>query len=381
MNQTEHSGSSSPPLILAVDDEARNLQLLGNLLSQEGYRLLFAKSGALALELVKEHQPDLILLDIMMPGMDGFEVCRKLHQDPEFAHLPIIFLTAKAESEDIVEGFDSGGQDYLLKPFRSKELLIRIRTHLKLKRVEEELRRANGELKKINANQTQLFSIIAHDLRHPFAVLKGIASMFEYDPDTFGKEDLREIISELIKDANRVSELLEHLLEWASLQMDRVNFTPLEVKLYDIGENVFRSVELLAKHKHIALHNQFPQGLNVVVDLPMVTAIVRNLVTNSIKFTPRGGKITILAADRPGEVEVCVCDTGVGMTLKQIQKLFNVGEHVATYGTEEEKGSGFGLLLCQQFVERHGGNIRVESTPGAGTVFTFTLSKQIQSAP
>ena len=177
MKKIEKSELIKDSVVLIVDDIPENLQVLGNILSAYGLDIGVATDGLQALENVKFQKPDLILLDIMMPGMDGFEVCEKLKSNPETSNIPVIFLTAKSQTEDIVKGFEVGAVDYVTKPFNSAELLVRVFNHLELKKAKDKIERQNDELKEMNDAKNKFFSIISHDLRGPFSGLLGLTSL------------------------------------------------------------------------------------------------------------------------------------------------------------------------------------------------------------
>lgn len=370
MSRQSHAWSDpkQKPLILVVDDESKNLQVVGNLLRQKQWDISFAKSGRQALESVHEDPPDLILLDVMMPRMDGYEVCRRLKANKATAPIPVIFLTARSEKEDLVEGFNNGGVDFVTKPFQHEELLARVETHL-------ELYRTRRELEVLNANQNRFFSIIAHDLRSPFSGLRLFTQTLERAGDSLTPDQIRELGRDLGHESERLAELLENLLKWAGSQMNRIEFAPIELSLHEAVISAFHLADSQARAKKITLVNDVPSDLVIQADTQMLNTILRNLLSNAIKFTPEGGRVTVKARaldDREG-VRLEVSDTGVGIPPEVIGKLFQLGERVSSLGTREERGSGFGLILCEQFVRRHGGLIRAESKPDEGSTFIIEL--------
>lgn len=367
---------SSTPFVLLVDDEPKNLQVAGALLRSAGFEIGLVGSGAEALESVAADPPDVILLDVMMPRMDGYEVCQKLKQNPDTAAIPVIFLTARNEEEDILQGFSAGGEDYLTKPFRPRELLARVRTHVRLRQAEEELRRANRELQEINANQNRFFSILAHDLRRPFTGFRAFSQILEADEGSITMGDVLGVCRDFKAEAERTQRLLENLLAWANTQMGRVNFNPRRVNLREALELSLESClpQAMLKKQHIS--NNIEPGIMVRADPEMVMTILRNLLANAVKFTERGGQIQVDAAPEGEEfIAVTVEDNGVGMDEAEMERLFRVEKVRPAQGTERELGTGLGLILCQSFVERHGGRITVSSSKGTGARFTFTLPR------
>ncbi len=352
--------------ILIVDDVTKNIQLVANILQEAGYEIFFALNGQMALELVKNQTLDLILLDIMMPEMDGFEVCRRIKMLPNIKDIPIIFLTAKTDIEDIKKGFEVGGVDYITKPFNREELLARVKTHLSLMRQQK-------ELKDLNATKDKFFSIIAHDLKSPFNHLLGLTEIIQdLSPETDHKE-VRELAALIHKSAKQGRDLLDNLLEWSRSQIGARDFRPDNIKLFDIVNEAISFVEQIASQKDISIINAVEKDAVARADINMLNTILRNLLNNAIKFTKPGGFVKIHAKKRKEVTEITVEDNGIGISKSTLSKLFKTDENPSTPGTSSEKGTGLGLILCREFVEQHGGSIYVESERGKGSRFIFTL--------
>lgn len=361
------------PLLLLVDDSPLNLQILGQFL--EGtYTTAIAKDGDKALEFIAKRQPDLILLDIMMPEMDGFEVCEKLQTSPATKDIPIIFLTARNETEDIVKGFKLGAVDYITKPFQKEELLARIETHLAL-------RQAQQTLQELNATKDRFFSIMTHDLRAPFTGLLGLTEILIDNIESYSKEKLVHILSMQHDAAKNLFALLENLLTWSRLQRGVMEFRP---QIFNLSDVAHQNIELMApnaEHKQITIENCLGDACVVYGDLEMVNTIVRNLLSNGLKFTRHGGTITIAATQHKGSVEIAIADTGIGINEADCSKLFLIDVQYRRPGTAKERGTGLGLILCKEFIDRHGGAIWVESEVDKGTTFRFTLPKKPEALP
>lgn len=353
-------------LILVVDDNFKNLQLIGNVLRQEDYEIAIATTGIQAIKTTKEIKPDLVLLDIMMPEMDGYEVCRQLKLDEETVEIPVIFLTAKTNSEEIIKGLELGAVDYITKPFNNKELLLRVKTHLELKNSKEELR-------KINATKDKFFSIIAHDLKNPFITMLGFSSMLVTDYYEFSDEEKIEYLNEMEKVAKKSHQLLENLLQWSRSQTGRLEFIP---KKFDFSVVVAETTTLLesqAKTKKINLINNCNESIEVFADEDMVNTIIRNLCSNAIKFTREQGEISINCKKNEDKLEISVVDSGIGMDEKTLKNLFKIEFQQTKTGTANEQGTGLGLILCKEFTEKNNGEIWVESKLGVGSTFTFSI--------
>lgn len=354
------------PLIFIAEDEPTNLQVLYNILKKGDYRMAAAGNGKQALEMIPEARPDLILLDIMMPELDGFKVCEQLKENPRTKDIPVIFLTARVETPDVIRGFKVGAVDYVTKPFKGAELLSRIKTHLELKFARE-------SLKELNATKDKLFSIIAHDLRNPLQVLLFSADLLCKHYDDFDEDKKKEFVYKILIGTNQISELLENLLEWSKSQRGVIEANPEHIDIRALAEeNVNLFMENAGK-KDITLTSEVKGGIIAYADRNMIRIVIRNLVSNAIKFTKPGGEVKISASLTADSVCVSVSDNGVGIFAEDIPGLFSIDKQKTTPGTEKEKGSGLGLILCKEFVEKNDGTIDVTSTPGEGSCFSFTL--------
>ncbi|SRR6056297_6467 len=359
-------------VILLVDDSINNLQLLGNLLKNEDYQIALAKNGKEALNIVNEVVPELILLDIMMPEMDGYTVCRELKKNPYTKDIPIIFLTAKTTKEDIVKGFNTGGVDYITKPFNREELLARIKTHLELKKARDKITQQRRELEESNATKDKMFSVISHDLRAPLGGMKSMLDLV-YEDKNEGKNINKKSLDSLKKAADKTYNLLENLLYWSRSQRGQLVYEPEYINLYDL---VIENVELLKTmidNKKIHISNEISDNLNAYADRNMVKTIIRNLIYNAIKFTKEEGEVKIYSKKEGNFVILSVEDNGVGITKENMEKIFNRKEYFTTYGTEREKGSGLGLNLIFDFLDKNKGELFIDSDYGKGSTFSFSL--------
>lgn len=384
-----------PASILVVDDNPRNLQLISTLLAKSGYRVSAVNSGIKAIKFVKEKKPDLILLDVMMPEMNGYETCNQIRLDPEADEIPIIFLTAKSEIEDIIAGFKQGAVDYITKPFKSEEVLIRLKTHLQLKASRAQLREKNAELeqlnkelietraiikedanrlKALNAEKDRFFSIIAHDLRGPLSGTMGLAEVLARDARNLSMDEIVDFSTALHTSTSDMYKLLLNLLDWARLQMGLVNYKPSDVKVSELIKEGLGMYEGMAKEKNLEIHIEQEENLTMYADRNMLNSVIRNLISNAIKFTPRSGSIfikTFQPTPNTGIVEVR--DTGIGIPAEIQAKLFRLDENVSRNGTEGEESTGIGLLLSRDIAEKNKGSLTFESTEGQGSVFRIEM--------
>jgi signal transduction histidine kinase len=353
------------PIILIVDDVPRNIQVLGTLLKKTDCELAVATSGQQALDTVARIKPDLILLDIMMPGMDGFEVCRKLKASIETNNIPVIFLSAKNETADMIKGYELGAVDYITKPVTGIELLTRVKTHLDFKEAKE-------KLKEEMVARDKFFSIISHDLHSSFGIILSFVQLLANNRNNLTDQEIDEFLGDIESTTKNSLELLENLLEWARTQSGGIRFNPVKLNLGKLVQEILKSAGDIAGNKKIQITSTV-NSQSIVADRNMLLLIIRNLVSNAIKFTPVGGQISIFSDMVDSSIKISVADNGVGIDQNKIEQLFSIDHKVSTPGTQNELGNGLGLILCQEFIQQHGGEIGIDSSPEKGTTVWFTL--------
>ena len=364
------------PLILIVDDNSNNLNVLGNIFLKENYQVSIASKGFNAIQIAKNRTPDLILLDISMPEMDGFEVCKILKSDALTAHIPILFLTARTNITDIVQGFALGAVDYITKPFESAELLARVKTHLSLKFAQQQIIKQNVELTELNQklqeiNQTKdlLLTIIAHDLRNPFGVLMNLSELLVSEMES---GELTQILmyAKLINTSAKTGfDLLNNLLEWERFKSGNINPENIDFDVNSMINRVLEAVNLLVHNKNLTIINMLNSELYVNSDVNFIETIIRNFALNAVKFTPTNGNIKINATLQSGNLLLSVSDTGIGMPEKVKNELFIPSEKKMRTGTNNERGTGLGLMICSELAKLLKANIIVESEEHKGSVF------------
>jgi two-component system sensor histidine kinase/response regulator len=361
------------PTVLIVDDNSNNVKIIAITLRSLNYKLVIATSGKSAIEMVDKTRPDIVLLDVMMPGMDGYEACQIIKSKKENENLPIIFLTALNDKSNIIKGFDAGGVDYITKPFNKEELISRVKTHLELKFTQDELQKTSNYLSDLNSLKDKMFSVIGHDLRSPLGSVKmTLEFLSETVCDTTG-EELKSTVDLLLKTTDEVFSLLENLLGWARSQSGNLSVDKEPIDLYDLVNNIYLLNKGNINIKNIDFTIDIDPGTTIFADLNTITIVFRNLLSNAIKFTPNHGKITIASREMNGNVQIEFRDSGVGIPESNISKLFDPTQHLTTYGTNRESGSGLGLNLCHDFTKRNDGEISVVSELGKGTSFFLLL--------
>lgn len=356
------------PVILIVDDNPANLGIIVDYLEEYGFTILVARDGESGLEKARYAQPDLILLDVMMPGIDGFETCRLLKAHPTTQDIPVIFMTALDETEHKVKGFQVGAVDYVAKPLHQEEVLARVNTHLKIRELIRSLQQTNQQLLKINADKNKLFAILAHDLRGSFSPLLLSSELLALRSELLNPDQIARTSQSIFHSIQQIYGLLENLLQWAQLQLGHLEYQPL---YFDLSQLVERNVSLLKATitaKQITFINQLPPRLIAHSDKNMIDVVLRNLISNAAKFTPVGGTITLSSQPyTESSIAVLVQDSGVGISPENLSKLFQLGEHHSTPGTNKERGSGLGLVLCYEMMQQARGGLELESQVNQGT--------------
>lgn len=360
--------------ILVVDDVISNVLLLKVLLAAQKFNVITASNGMEAIDITKKQQPDLILLDVMMPGMSGFEVAQKLKNDPEVQHIPIIFLTALNSTADIVTGFKVGANDFISKPFNKEELVIRVNHQISLIAAKRIILQKTEELKKTIQGRDKMYSVIAHDLRSPLGSIKMVLNMFvmTMSPQMIGEEQY-EMLDSANKSTEELFTLLDNLLKWTKTQTGRLTVVFQDFELVKSISGVFEIFSLVSSSKNIELIFDSNEEINVRGDIDMVKTITRNLLSNAIKFSFSGSKIIIEVKKIGNMAVVSVKDFGKGMSQEEQQKLFNSETHFSKYGTNNEEGSGLGLLLCKDFATKNKGDLWLQSEEGKGSTFFFSI--------
>ena len=367
-------------IVLCVDDEEANLKLLENILVPRGYTVVGAASGKDALALMKNQAIDLVLLDIMMPGMDGFEVCRQIKNDQHLRNIPVIMITALTAKRDRVRGIEAGAEEFLSKPFDRTEALARIKMLLKVKelddnrtRGEEALRKANDQLRELEALRDSLVHMVIHDLRNPLAAIATFAYLLQAAEREHLSEKGRGQVALIIKSTDVLMEMINSMLDVSRMESVDLQLSLAACDLGAIAREVVSRMEALRGERRIAL---VVPGQPVLVkgDAQLLSRLLQNLVGNALKFVPVAtGRVDITLEPGCGRVRCTVRDNGPGIPPEHRAKVFDK----FWQGTARQHGhlysSGLGLTFCKMVVEAHGGSIGVESEVGAGSAFWFEL--------
>lgn len=374
--------SSQPEsLILVVDDVQQNIQVVGTMLREAGYSIMPATNGAAALQRAQKKLPDLILLDLMMPGMDGLEVCRQLKADPATQLVPIIFLTASNEMSHLVQGLAAGAVDYVTKPFNPPELLARVRTHLELKHARDTIVRYGQELGRLNEEKNEFMGIAAHDLRNPLSAIIGYAEMVLEDAQALNHSppsgalaergrDLEENGRRIRDTAARMAGMVQQLLDANRIERGEMKLGLVPTDLVPLLASVIESQRqhAVAKQQHLQVENA---GAPVVVSVdPLVMIqVLENLISNAVKYSLPGKNIWVRLKSVPGAIRCEVQDEGPGLSAEDQKKLFGKFARLSAQPTGGEHSTGLGLSIVKKMVEAMNGRVWCESEPGRGATF------------
>ena len=369
--------------IFLVDDSRELNDAAARILRASGYNVVQLFDGFECLELLKTRTPDLIMLDIVMPGLSGLDLCRQIKSSPDGKELFIILLSSVSTSADQqAEGLEVGADGYIVRPIQNRELLARVNAAIRIVDTEKELRIAltksrklEEELAGINATKDLFFSIIAHDLKNPINTILGFSQALVNDYKDLDSVKIQEILNIIADTSSKATDLLTNLLLWSGSQTGKIVFAPENFRLLKVVSESISPIENQAKLKSIEINLNISDKIYVFADKNMIMTVLRNIISNAVKFTQTGGKILIGATENTFNVEISVADTGIGISEEVIRKLFHIENSITTQGTESEEGTGLGLILCKEFIGKHGGIIWVESEIGKGGRFVFTIPK------
>ena len=368
-----------PANILIVDDTPANLHVLTSMLSSAGYRPRPTPSGAMALRAAESELPDLVLLDIRMPGMDGYEVCRRLKSDARLREVPVIFLSALADSADKLEAFRAGGVDYITKPFQVEEVQARVETHLRIGALQRalegsnrDLAEANDGLRVLEALRDDFVHMLVHDMRTPLTVVGGCLDLLETTEPGLSAE-AKAVLHDAKGSVIALIGMVSSVLDVSRMQAGKLPLTREPCAPGDLVRQVFRQLGLLAGRRKLTVAVAEPAPV-VSADRDLVVRVLQNLIGNAIKFTHRDkGEIAVAVDGGPSSVRVAVKDNGIGIPAEQLEKVFEKFVQVDGSAEKRKSSSGLGLTFCKLAVEMHGGRIGVESTLQVGSTFWFEL--------
>jgi two-component system, sensor histidine kinase and response regulator len=362
--------------ILIVDDVVDNLDMLTDMLKDQGHTVLIATSGTEALAAVAEHLPDLILLDIQMPLMNGYEVCEHIKSNPATQDIPVIFLSALAETRDIVRGFEVGGADYISKPFQFREVVARVNSQLVVshqrKEIEALRERDRQQYEQLTRMKDQFLHTTAHDLKNPLAGILLYSQLLKSD-DPQDTANLPEIADGIAHNVRKMQRLITDILDLAQMQIGEGIYLT-QTDLVTMVQKSLQEYDILARENHIDLRFQPPASTVLIdADSHLFERVIDNLISNAIKYTPPQGQVTISIQQSDQQIVLSIQDTGIGIPPEDLPHVFEAFYRVRKPSHRKASGSGLGLSIVATIVEQHNGFVHVESEPERGSLFTVIL--------
>jgi len=364
MNQEGHTAS-----VLVVEDTIENLRLLSELLSAQGYEVRAVTNGRQAIQAVEREPPDLILLDINMPELNGYEVCRYLRAQERSKDVPVIFITALTDTADKLRAFAAGGVDYVTKPFQVEEVLARVKTHVALRQAQARLADSYSRLRAVEQLRDDLVHMVVHDLRSPLSVLLinlrllGLAA-------TLGDDD-QQILKSAVGSAEAITQMTNTMLDVSRLEAAKMPLDPVVWDLVRMARDVRAALGTTDAEPPIDIEGA--DMVNVTCDGALVRRVMENLVSNGLKYSPAGSRLRISIRIGNGHARVAVHDQGRGVRPDAREKIFEKFGTVEAGRDSIYKSVGLGLAFCKLAIEAHGGTIGVDPGVPVGSTFWFEL--------
>jgi len=354
-----------------VDDTLANLQLLAQLLTDRGYRARAVLTGVLALQAVQSEPPDLILLDVNMPQMNGYEVCERLKANPAWADIPVLFISALNETLDKVKAFGVGGVDYVIKPFQFEEVEARVATHLAMRRQKRALQDSYQRLQELEKLRDDLVHLVVHDMRSPLCALGTAVEILGQERSPAALSQMIPVMSHSV---SLLTGMVDSLLDLSKMEAGKMK---LEVAEHEVGSLVRDAMQPLGALQQNQQLRLLPPATDLQLrgDAELLVRVVQNLLGNALKFTPDGSPIRVAWGAQGEVVRLTVTDTGRGIPSEFHRTIFEKFGRVPVGGQLRKHSTGLGLYFCKMVVEAHGGRIGVESQVGQGSTFWLELPR------
>ena len=375
---TENVDEDTKGNVLVVDDTPANLRLLSRLLTENGYKVRPVPSGKLALDAVKAVPPDIILLDIRMLEMDGYAVCRHLKAEKSTSEIPVIFISALHDMQDKVKGFEMGGIDYITKPFQEEEVLIRLETHITLRRQQQQLREQYDELRKLEIMRETLANMIVHDLNNALQAILGYAEMLCDTPDTLQEEDILFFGGSIISSARTTVEMIRAILDVSKMEANEIQINKTSFCVAELLSIVKKELSCHLAQRDLTLDIKVPTEIPPLqADQELFRRILVNIIANAVRFSPKSGAISLSVEPEAHSLRFTVVDQGPGIPAEYKERIFEKYGQVESRKTGRKYSTGLGLTFCKMAVEAHGGKIGVADNEDQGSLFWFELPNRV----
>lgn len=361
---------TASPRILVVDDQPSTIQIVGSVLGKLGYEIVPALDGPSALKRLANHLPDLILLDLLMPEMDGCEVCRRLRENPDWQDLPVIFVSASDDKNLVVQALEAGGVDYITKPFHQAELILRVKTQLDLKI-------ARDRLKQLAQDKDELLGILAHDLKNHLGGMQMSSELLDKRLEYLGDERAARLSKNILRSGGQLLAFVKEFLDNAAADHG-VTLKPTTLNFSDVAHHAVQKHAEAARRKQLMLSTKLPhESAAVVADASALDQVLDNLLSNALKFTPPGGHVLVSVHPAAGHVECRIQDDGPGFTSQDRVRMFRRYARLSARPTGGEPSSGLGLSIVLKLVQAMHGEVLCESAPGQGARMIVRLPRPI----
>ncbi len=358
--------------VLIVDDEALNRQLLNGILKSKGHETSQAENGKQALEIIHSCSVDVVLLDVVMPGFDGFQVCRRLKADPRTASIPVILVTSLSDRSHRLMGIEVGARDFLSKPVDAQEVLLRVRNAIQTRFMYENLQDSYQKLKELETLRDKLTHMLVHDMRSPLAGIHGYLEMIRHHGRINQDPKMLRYANQALTSTSSLIEMLNTILDVSRLEEGKMPLYPTPVNLADIARQVIDSFLITGKTSAIVLECPH-QPVHVVCDADIIRRVITNLVSNALKYSGKNARIIIEIETKPEGVEVRVSDNGPGIKEEYLQVIFEKYGRALSKKEYRSHSTGLGLAFCKLAIEAHNGRICVQTEVNKGSTFWFTL--------
>lgn len=358
--------------VLIVDDESFNRELLNAILKNKGHQTSEAENGEKALEIVNTRPVDVVLLDVMLPVLNGFEVCRRLKANPQTVHIPVILVTSLSDRRDRLMGIEAGAVDFLIKPVDIQEVLLRVRNAIYAKRLYDRLQESYQKLKDLEALRDKLTHMLVHDMRSPLAGIHGYLEMILMQGRMHENAKVVRFARQALDSTSSLIEMVSSILDVSRLEEGKMPLDHVPTDLADMAAQVIQALTCESSAGRISLACSSPSVM-VVCDPQVIRRVLTNLVANALKFSDEDTPVLITIEEGMREVKVLVSDSGPGIRREDLSMIFEKYGQVQMRNERRKYSTGLGLTFCKLALEAHRGKIGVETEPGRGSTFWFTL--------
>jgi two-component system, sensor histidine kinase and response regulator len=358
--------------ILIADDDAATRRMITQCLGEKDYILFEAANGLDAYEIIQKESINIAILDWILPGMTGIDVCKKIREEQRSSYIFVVMLTIKDERKDLLEGFEAGVDEYIKKPLNLLELNARIKVGLRIINLEQSLKLKQKELFEINQMKNKFLGIAAHDLRNPIISIRGFSELLLKEPSNF-TEDQKEFLSIIYTTSRGMLAMLNDLLDVSLIESGRMEMNKRLESLKKIVQDKIRVNSFQARQKQIAIHQELYDVPSIEFDSHRIGQAVDNLISNAIKFAPYGSHIYLILKQYGNKIKFSVRDEGPGIPKEEQHLLFSEFHRLSIRPTAGETSTGLGLAITKKIMEAHGGSIEFESSEGAGSTFCLVF--------